>query len=330
MPILAGGLATTPDIADAVVVSPVWSEDLGTMSATWIDPDGVEWPLCNPEQGWFTMNGPAGWGSTPLELVVDPLPRGGEQVRYIRSKPRRLQWPLYVGGDTHLEFVDRLRRISRAFTKTTQRGISGWLRVARPDGRYRQIACYYEEGLEGQAGESHLYAKPVIGLYCPDGFWAGDVPVVAEREFAGEDGDPDEDISFYQPFMTVSSSRVVSGGGGPVPSTTIANDGDVEAWPTWTINGPISALTAVNLTTGGRFTLAYPLPAGQTITITTNRPSVRGPAGQILSRHIDWLNPAGTELWPLVDGANEISFVALGAGPGTRVRMAFTPRYDTA
>jgi hypothetical protein len=331
VPILAGGLATAPVIPDEEIFQPVWSEDLGTMSATWIDPDGVEWPLSNPDLGWFTMDGPAGWMAGQLELITDPLPRGGEQVRYVRTKSRRVQWPLYIGGDTHEEFVDRVRRLIRAFTKTTQRGDTGWLRVARPNGRYRQIACYYEEGLEGAAGEHHLWARPVITLFCPDGFWSGDVPVVADREFEAASADPDEVASFYEPFINVTSSRVVSGDGdGSVPSTTIANPGDVEAWPVWTITGPMTSLTAVNLTTGARFTLTYTLLAGQTITITTNRPTVRGPAGQNLSRYIDWLNPLGTELWPLVDGNNEISFVALGAGTGTRVRMAFTPRYETA
>lgn len=331
MPILAGGLAAAPPDGAVVVDQPVWSQDLGTITATWIDPDAVEWPLSNPDLGWFTANGPAGWGSAPLELVVDPLPRGGEQVRYIRSKPRRLQWPLYIGGDTHQEFIDRLRRLTRAFAMTTQRGAPGWLRVQRPDGRdTRQIACYYEEGFEGQSGEGHLYARPVVGLYCPDGFWSGVAPVVAEREFDTGAEDPDEIVSFYQPFMSVTSSRVVSGDDGTVPSTIITNDGDIEAWPVWTISGPISSLTAVNLSIGARFTLAYPLPAGQSLTISTNRPAVRGPAGQNLSRHVDWLNPLGTELWPLVDGPNQVSFVALGAGPGTKVALAFTPRFDTA
>lgn len=327
MPILAGGLATAPAVPEVVVEQPVWSEDLGSIVATWVDPDGGEWPLSTPDVGWFTVNGPAGWGSTPIELVVDPLPRGGEQVRYIRSKPRRLQWPLYIGGDTHLEFLDRLRRLTRAFTRTTQRGVPGWLRVARSGtSRYRQIACFYEEGFEGASGENHLFARPVLQLYCPDGYWSGDVPVVARREFTVPD--PDDVVSFYRPFMSVSGSKVVSSGDGP-PATTIVNSGDVDAWPTWTITGPLSELTAVNLTTGARFKLTYTVLAGQSVTITTNRPSVRGPGGN-LSRYVDWLNPLGTELWSLLEGPNEVSFVALGAGPGTSVELSFVPRYETA
>lgn len=104
----------------------------------------------------------------------------------------------------------------------------------------------------------------------------------------------------------------------------------VEAWPTWLLTGPMSELTAINVTTGTRFKITYPLPAGQTITITTNRPTVRGPGGVNLSRYVDWLNPLGTELWPLIDDPNAISFLAYGAGIGTSVQMSFTPRFETA
>ncbi|SDT74396.1 phage distal tail protein [Actinoplanes derwentensis] len=334
MPILAGGLSTTPVVETPSVVQPVWSEDLGTIAATWIDPDGTEWPLSNPDLGWFTMDGPAGWGSTPLEIVVDPLPRGGEQVRYIRSKSRRIQWPLYIGGDDHAEFVTRYRQLMHAFTATTQRGVPGWLRIGRTgSGRYRQIAAYYEEGWEGESGQNHLFAKPVVQLYCPDGFWSGDTPVVAARTFEASNPDPDDLVTFYRPFMSVTSSRLVSGGddgSGAPSSTTVVNDGQVEAWPVWKLRGPFDKLTCVNLTTGARFSLTYNLAAGDAITITTNRPSVRDLAGVNRSRFIDWLNPLGTELWPLVPGANEIAFIAMGAGAGTGVEMTFTPRYETA
>lgn len=377
MPILAGRMVTeAPDLPTEVETppTPVWFEDPGTLAATWVDPDEGEWQLSNTTDGsgWFTMNGPAGWGATPIEIVTDPLPRGGEQVRFIRSKPRRLQWPLYIGGATHQEFVQRYREIMRAFTRTTQRGKPGWLRITRPNGRSRQIACYYEEGFGGEAGENHLFARPVIQLYCPDGFWSGDRPVRAYRDFTAaplptnpsdpepepEPGEPEPTVSFFNPFMTIRSSNVINSGGGGGDgggtggdgggsgggsgedgggesggtggSTMIVNNGDVEAWPVWTIRGPMTKLTAINDTVGGRFSLTHTLLTEQIITITTNRPSVRGPGDANLTGKIDWFNPLGCELWPLLDGENKIRFQVDGAGPGTRVQLDFTPRYETA
>lgn len=332
MAILSGGLAVTDPVVDELVgAGPVWTEDYGNLSATWVDPDGVEWPLSDDgaSSPWFTTSGPAGWGAPPFELVTDPLPRGGEQVRFIRSQPRRIHWPMYVGSEAgHEDFVGFYRQLVRAITRTSVKRAPGWLRITRPSGRFRQIACYYEEGLEGEAGENHRFAKPVITFFCPDGFWSGDRPVVAARDFV-PDGAGGPASSFFDPFLMVGSSRILTGGDAD-PPTTITNEGDVEAWPTWTIVGPMTKLTARNDTAGTRFALTYPLEAGQMITITTNRPSVRGPGDANLSRYVDWFNPAGTELWPMLDGDNSIFFQVDGAGAGTHVEMSFTPRYMTA
>lgn len=335
MPILSGGLFTAPlELAGTDdPITPVWTEDYGNLTGSWIDPDGKEWPLSDDSAGspWFTVSGPAGWGAAPFEIVTDPLPRGGEQVRFIRAQPRRIHWPLYIGSDiSHEAFTASYRQLVRAITRTATRQAPGFLKIGRGNGRYRQIACYYEEGLEGEAGENHRFAKPVVSFYCPDGYWAGDRPVVAARDFlpSGTSGSAGS-TSFFSPFMTLGNSKVLTGGDND-PPTTIVNAGDVEAWPVWKIVGPMVKLTARNDTTGTRFALTYNLAAGQTITITTNRPSVRGPGDANLSRYIDWFNTSGTELWPLLDGPNDIFFQIDGAGAGTHVEMAFTPRYITA
>jgi hypothetical protein len=350
VPILSGGLYVPPEEpAFEDTPTPVWTEDYGNMSATWVDPDGVEWQLSDTrdESGWFTMNGPAGWGASPVEIITDPLPRGGEQVRFIRSQPRRIQWPLYVGSPgEHQEFVDRYRQIMRAFTRTTVKRQPGWLRIRRPNGRYRQIACYYEQGFEGEAGENHRFAKPVITLYCPDGYWSGDRPVTAFRQFTdtttGSGGGTSTPVAsnFFAPFFNIVSSKIVSGGGGEGgggegggqtgSGTIITNPGDVAAWPKWTIRGPMSYMVAENRTVGTRFAIRFNLLDQQTITITTNRPMVRGPGDANLTSKVDWFDPLGCELWPLADGDNEVAFRVDGAGPGTRVDLDFTPRYETA
>ncbi len=329
MPILAAAgqvIITPPPVTDVPVVVPVWTEDVGTMTATWIDPTGKEWPLSTTDEeiGWFTTNGPAGWGATPIEIVTDPLPRGGEQVRFIRSKPKRIQWPVYVGGPDHLEYTRRRRQITRAFTMTTQRMAPGWLKVARGDGTARLIAGYYEQGWEGDAGQDFLFSRNVIQLFCPDGYWSDVGTYTVERGF-----DTAALTPFLNPFLTIVSSRI-SSGSVEDPPVVVDNPGDVEAWPVWTLTGPLTKLTAESLTLGSRFAFEYPLAAGQQVVITTNRPHVRGPGDANLSKYVDWFNPVGTELWPLMDGRNEIRFYVENAGTGTHVLLSYTPRYETA
>jgi hypothetical protein len=359
MPLLAGTtVVTEPPEVDTGPTFP-HQELVGVPVFSWIDPDGAEWPLSNPREdvGWFTIMGPSGWGAAPIEITTDQLPRGGESVRAIASKPTTIQWPLEIFGSTHEEFLGRYRRISRAFTLTTRRHRPGRLRVRRPSGEVREIEAFYSDGLGAETAQNHLYARPVITLFCPEGKWRSTTQVVADRTFTPtstpeDPEDPEEPgtpVNFFYPYLSVTSSNVVGtpgdggetpggggdgGGGGtgddPAALTTINNPGDCEAWPVWTITGPLTRLRAWNATLDVRFTLTYPLGDQQTITITTDRPTVRGPGDQNLSKYIDWFNTAGTELWPLSDGLNTVGLEVDGAGTNTRVRMAFTPRYDNS
>jgi hypothetical protein len=290
------------------------------MRATWTAPDGTLWDLSSPDpnHGWLTTNGIGGWGATPIEIVTDPDARGGEQVRTIRSLPRRLTWPLHIHGEqdgvvTHMTFVHRYRALMRAFTQTTQWGKPGVLRVARPDGTAREIEAFYETGFGGEPGENWVYANPVLTLYCPDGYWRDATPISVERRFV-------QGVPYLDPYPTVSSGRVLG-------ETVIMNPGDVDAWPTWTITGPAESLVATNNSAGQSFTLTYMLGAGETATIRTHRPMLRGPNGENIVGALDW---PSAQLWPLRPGNNDVDFQVTGSGPGTSIVLEFYPRYEAA
>ncbi len=288
---------------------------VGTMVATFIDPTGEEWPLSNTtdEWGWFTTPEIAGWNATPYEFTLDPVPRGGDDVRYIRSQSVRITWPLHIWGETHTEFLTRYRNIRRAFMSTIHRQTPGILRVARPDGTAREIDVYYEAGFAGEGGENWLSANPVLTLLAPEAYWRDVEPTTVVREYA-----PGAD--FLNPFPTISSASVIG-------TTTIDNPGDVEAWPTWVITGPMTVLTATNTTTSRSFELTYTLTGGQQISITTFRPTVRGPAGQNLVNALNWPT---AYLWSLMPGSNNITFTLAGSGAGSRIELDFYPRFDGA
>ncbi len=290
-------------------------EDVGTITATWADPTGVEWALSDTSDdvGWFTPNGPAGWHATDYEIVTDPLPRGGEAVRFIRSKPNSMTWPIYVWGDSHLQYVQRHRQIRRAFTMTVHRGLPGTLRVARPDGTAREIEAYYSGGLQGEAGEGWLFSTDAVTLWCPDGYWRDTTPQTLLAAYS-------PGSSFLTTFPTVSAGLSLG-------DLTVTNPGDVDAWPTWELTGPLTAITATNVSTGYEFTLTYPLAAGEQITVTTDRPSVRGPAGQNLVTALNW---PSAYLWWLAPGDNSLALNVSGGTVGTSVQLTYYPRYEGA
>jgi hypothetical protein len=318
MPLLAGaGAGSSVDTGQTGGPAETWSEDVGTMRATWTSPDGTVYELTDisPDLGWFTTVGPSGWGAVPIELVTDPLARGGEQVRFIRVQARNMTWPLHIWGETHQEFVSRYRRIMRAFTSTTHKQAPGILTIYRPNGRARQIYAYYKEGFGGESGENWLSANPVLTLYCPEGYWTDTTDTIVTRANAGSTS-----TNFYTPFITIGTSQSLG-------ATSVTNPGEVDAWPRWTITGPMSKITAVNNTLGVSFALTYALTEGQQIKITTNRPTVRGPGDKVLTGALDW--PSAV-LWPLAPGTNAVEFQVDGSATGTRVDLGFRARYEGA
>lgn len=290
-------------------------DSVGTIRVTLTDPEATVYELSSiaDDPGWFTTRGIGGWGAPSFEIVTDPLPRGGEAVRNVRGQSARLTWPLHIWGEDHVDFVTRYRQIKRAFLMTARRNLPAVLRVYRPDGSAREISIIYEDGFRGEPGQNWLSANPVLTLYCPSGVWRDVSPLVITRMY-------EPSSSFYSPWLTVSSSQVIG-------STTIANPGDTPAWPEWVITGPATAITATNATTGQAFTLTYTLTAGQQITITTDRPTVRGPAAQNLAGSLNW---PGAYLWGLSPGDNVINFTVAGAGTGTQIQMTFYPQYEGA
>lgn len=292
------------------------ADSVGKPTATWTDPTGAVWDLSDNSPdgpGWFTPPGPAGWNATTYEIVTDPVPRGGETVRFIRAKPARVVFPIYVYGESHLSYVQSLRQIKKAMTMTVHRRTVGTLTVTRPDASARAIDCFYESGWEGDAGQGWLWSQDAITLFAPDGYWR-DVQALStvHSYIPGSD--------FFNPFPFVSDSLALG-------QNTLSNPGDVDAWPEWTITGPMSAVTATNVTTGFEFTLTYGLAAGEQVTITTFQPVVRGPAGQNLVGNLDWPN---AYLWWLTPGDNQVIFNVSGGDVGTSVQLSFHPRYEGA
>ncbi|MFC6885284.1 MULTISPECIES: phage tail protein [Actinomadura] len=311
MPILAAPPAAQPGLV---------IEDVGYVVATWYAPDGSVWPLMNEDLGWHTLaDGVAGLDAAAITITTDKRMRGGVRVRHIRPEQRAITWPLDVySAESHTQFVARWRELMLAFTQTSRLG-PGWLEIARPDGTARQAAAYYQAGFEGRHGMGVLSDQAAITLLCEDPYWSDRDPVVIDRAYA-------TGVPFLVPFPTVSSAHVLG-------DTTIVNPGDVEAWPTWTITGPASGLTATLHTTGEAFTLdpaltAHgPLAAGETATIRTNPAQVRGPADAVWTGALDW---PGAVLWSLPPGEHPVTFAVAGAGPGSAVRLEFFPRYESA
>ena len=149
-------------------------------------------------------------------------------------------------------------------------------------------------------------------MFCPNGFWRDTTSQTVTRSYdAGT-------TPYLDPYPTVSSGQVLG-------ASQITNPGETDAWPDWVITGPAEEVVATNHTTGEEFTLTSSLAGGEPSTITTDPPTVRGPAGEVLTSALTW---PGAVLWPLKPGVNDVEFAVNSSGVGTSIQLTYVPRYE--
>lgn len=327
MPIYVGVVTAPPPPVVTPPVTPppppVTIPEVGYASISYIDPHGNVWPMTDDSRGIYALaEGVSGLGAAPVTLTTDPLPRGGVKLRHVQPQARTIVWPVHVEADTHQEFIDSWRALGKAFTDTLRYG-PGILDIARPDGQRRQIKVRYQEGWEGlgQAGTGISWDNAVVSLLAEDPYYFDPDPVTITLT----SGTP---ADYLTPYFSVSSAQVLG-------AVTITNPGDVDAWPSWTISGPATLITITRTDTGDSFVLdpnatgvAHGnLLVGQSVTVTTDPPSVR---------YQDGTNWIGTLNWPtavlfgLQPGENDLTVEVDGAGTGSEVVLNFYARYEMA
>lgn len=296
--------------------------DPGTYTPTWISPSGVELALNPPSDLHWTLRAVGGLGAPPVEHITTPAPDGGSIVDWTREKDRTILWPLRIMADTHMAYLEHWREVVDLITQTRRLG-PGKLRITRPDGSAREIPALYSSGLEGDPDDGNwLRSTDVVNLLCPSPWWQATTATAIERYQAPQ---PD----YLAPYPNISSGEILG-------QTTLVNPGQADAWPVWTIRGPMTQVTATNNTRGETFTITYTLARGETITITSRPIQIRGPASENLIAALSL--PAGRP-WRL-DAAtsSDVVFSVIGAeaettpgaDDGTLIRLEFYPRYETA
>lgn len=319
MPLLVR-VDTPPSVPDPVVVQPGIGQD--HPKAVWITPDNTTWDLSNVDLGWFTMSGPGGLGTIPLQHSTDADPDGGVTLQHAHVQQRYLTWPLYIEGRTHAEFLARWHALEAAFLATVPvPGMArpGTLRIIRPDGTSRQIAAVFEAGFDMPPGQGSWHVTEALTLLCPKPYWQA--PTVEKAVFRQPDP-----IDYYDPYAGISSGQVLG-------EATVVNRGDAHTWPTLTVTGPAVQVTATNHTVGQTYVLDLTryapggLAEGETATVVSRPIQVRGPSGEKWPGVLNWPQ---AQVWPLAARTNRIDLAVDGATSATEVRLEWTPRWRTA
>lgn len=281
---------------------------------TWISPDGVETVLNGGafDVGWDMQ----GRYMPPIEFVEDDVPsQDGSRLRQIRVRPRELAIPI----DVLVASLEALRPVMRALVKTFSpaRG-DGRLRILSADGVSRELTCRYRQGLELQEEFRAVLGqqRAVVVFRAVDPYWYDAAPT--SRSFRAS-----TPVNFLgDPFLPIKlSSDSVLG------TQTVVNDGDVEAWPMWTVAGPATSVLLENVTTGQQIDLPITLIAAQSVVIDTRpfRKTVRRNDGSNLYGSLT----ATSSLWPLGEGSTQIRTTVGGSTSDTFVTLVYSRRYLT-
>ena len=315
MPIVSGASAPVSPPPTSTPARP-------SLTLTWVDPTGREWPLIRAtgSRWWTTPDLKGVQSAVPVNITSDDRPRGGTVVRHIQDVARLITLPLMLHTPDYEAFYQDRRDLVDAFTRTSYDG-PGTLVVARPDGTARQISAYYQDGWSEGGVEALRYDVAALTLYCPDPWWQDTVSTEVLR--TGAAGSTED---YLNPLFSVTSSQTLG-------STVVTNDGQGRAWPVWTITGPCSGVTATNNTNGLAWSfdpapvLAGPLGSGDVVTIGGDPPTITGPGSSSWVPAVDWSH---SDIWPLERGDNDIDFSVSGPGTGTAISMTYTKRWETA
>ncbi len=290
-------------------------EGLGIWIEAW---DGSTWRLDSEESGLVLMRGARGFGMVTVEHHRDThaaLP--GSRWRDARVLDREVYLPVYVFSDgTSRDWQEHNRR----FRKAMRTRKAAWLYVMWPDGTQRRIQIRYEKG-----GEEAFEMDPVFygwakyGLYftAEQPYWEDVVPqskewgaAVPVYFFGGGTSGP----TLGPPFGIAAPST--SG------TTAISNPGDVEAWPVWTITGP---MTSCELGIEGQtIEVPFALSSDDVLVIDT-RPNAQT---AILNGVTDMTPQLGSFGFAQVEPGDDVDLTVLTTGTGGLVKVELTPLYE--
>ncbi|HEX9225083.1 MAG TPA: hypothetical protein VF885_00325 [Arthrobacter sp.] len=285
----------------------------------WIGWDGSVWSLSTSADGTVMMPGVRGLAMPPVihhRAAHASLP--GARWRSSTIDVREVFWPLQVytnAGSEEWVLKDR------AFWNTMHPAKLGTWVVTHPGGTQRKLKLRFMNDGEGSFTHDSIlegWNNYGITLAAEQPFWEGE-SVSKTFTKAGTEA----------PFFT--------GGGGPaftispgdtLPTASIANPGDVEAWPVWRITGPVTS-TSVGVN-GRSISLPFTIAAGDVVEVNTDpgaQTAMKGTVGGPLSA--DWTSQLGSiDFAPVPPGASATLNLAI-EGTGT-IECTINARYYRA
>jgi len=295
------------------VLPPAPPEKWRGLVVKWTGWDGTEWDLTDYRSGVFLQNS----GVEGLTMPAHTAWTAGSPAvhgQYYRGhvvEPRTVFWPVHIYGDTSEEWLSR----NAAFWRTMHPGKYGTWSVTTPGGSQRTLSCrFVDDGGHSYGLDPSMagWASYAVSLIADQPFWLGEPQ---RRTWAQSDP-----VDFFGGLAKGPPFRISSGS--QLATATITNEGDVEAWPVWTIRGPATSVTVG--VDGRTVQWSITLAEGDTLVIDTD-PTVQ----------CAWLNGVdvtaqlGTASFAPIPAGEDRPLSLTMAGTGS-VQAEITPRYYMA
>lgn len=279
---------------------------------------GAEFTLSDRRTGLYLRPGVRGLGSTTTERRSSSSPAvAGSRFQGVTTMDREVFWPLRIfhgGGSAAWMARDR------AFWATMDPEDTGVWTVNLPDGSRRSLRLRFVTD-----GDHTFDRDPVragwatygITLVAEQPYWTGET---VRKSWAQGD---------MRDFYVTDAARTANGypagtihylsSGGALGSATFSNDGDVPAYPVWTVVGPT---TAVSFGVGGNdIIVPFEIPAGYAVQLDTDPVT-----GQVLW-YGAW-DPSAKKITAPVDRTSELNpasaFVSIPKGQDRPLTIQMT------
>lgn len=264
------------------------------------------------------MHGVDGVDMPPEDQYRTPYPGDGDIYSGRRATGRPMMLPLLVFGPTYIQQQASRRQVMTMFDPRRGPGVLSW---DMPDGTRRDISALYTGGLESPLN-GHLDKLPLHHMY--QVLLHADDPYFLGEEDGFSVGGPEQVDFFPGPPFHISETNTLG-------LVTVFIHGEVGAYPTWTLSGPMATATLTNLDSGESLVLTPSLQAGSKLIVRTDPRVVASEKFTSSTGANRWATTAGQfpSLWPLLPGENNLSITATGTAPTSQVECEYRPRYLT-
>lgn len=281
---------------------------------TWVDPQGVEYPLS------VLSPGPSGRFGPSLGRSDGIIPgRPGVRRIQVRDADAEVSVPIRV-EDAGSGLRAELRALANGLDPT--RG-AGYLRSTTADGEVRIFRSRYDAGLSFDEPYEDCQLLMLVFAAEDEPYWEDATDV--EESFVA--ATTNTQVTWFDrpwfPFELADSSvNAVKG---------LTNPGDVPAWPVITVTGPGNELVVANVDTGERLALTgdeFALNPNETVTLDARprRKTVTHSSGADVFSALT----VDSRFFALPAGPSRISVQMASATSDSRVTVAYRPRYRTA